>query len=54
MTYRVEGGGEATLPAVPPPPQGASGTGQLTLAPLAIRTFLCQADLAGGGAPIVL
>ena len=54
VTYRVEGGGAATLPVVPPPPQGASGTGQLTLAPLAIRTFLCQADLAGGGAPIVL
>ena len=53
VTYRVLGGEAVTLPTVPPPPTGASGLGNLTLSPLAIRTFLCTAALAGGP-PIVL
>ena len=53
VTYRVLGGEAVTLPSVPMPPSGDGGLGNLTLTPLAIRTFLCTAALAGGP-PIVL
>jgi hypothetical protein len=52
-SYSVLGGESVTLPVVPAPPSGENGLGEFTLNPLAIRTFLCQAQLAGGS-PFVL
>jgi alpha-mannosidase len=40
VTYRLDNGTAFTLPVVPPPPQGARMT--VTLAPMEIRTFLCE------------
>jgi hypothetical protein len=47
VTYAVSGGGpSATLPVLPPPPQGPQQS--VTLSALQIRTFLCEARFREG------
>ena len=50
-TYNVTGAGAVTLPERPPPPRGDGII--VTLQPLDIRTFLCDAAFHGGQ-PIAL